>query len=195
MNFRVFGRNKVRVRRNSIHVGASALSLLLLVSFSLKISAAIGDGLSGSLSDDVFREEKEFSARSAEISDIFVQLKERSDLLGKREEELLRKELSLEEAFNALEVKIQELDDAEQRLKAALGQAKNAAADDVQKVVSIYSTMKPKDAAAVFELMEPALSAGILSSMKPAVASEILAKLSPETSYAISVIMAGRNAK
>lgn len=195
MIFRLFGRNKVRVRRRSIHVGASALSLLLLVSFSLKISAAIGDGLSGSLSDEVFREEKEFTARSAEISDIFLQLKKRSDLLGEREEELLRKEISLKEALNALEVKVQELDDAEQRLKAALGQANNAAADDVQKVVSIYSAMKPKDAAAVFELMEPALSAGMLSSMKPAVASEILAKLSPETSYAISVIMAGRNAK
>ncbi len=54
--------------------------------------------------------------------------------------------------------------------------------------------MKPKDAAVLFEAMDAGFAAGFLSRMRAEAASALFSNLSPEKAYALSAIMAGRNA-
>ena len=46
----------------------------------------------------------------------------------------------------------------------------------------------------MFEQMAPEFAAGFLGRMKPAAAANVMAGLSPMSAYAISVLLAGRNA-
>ena len=54
--------------------------------------------------------------------------------------------------------------------------------------------MNAKQAAALFEEMDPDFAAGFLGLLEPEKAAEILAGVSPSKAYALSVIVAGRNA-
>ena len=72
--------------------------------------------------------------------------------------------------------------------------ADQAAEADVARLVTLYESMKPKEAAPVFEAMAPDFAAGFLARMRPDSAAQVLAGLKPETAYAISLLMAGRNA-
>jgi flagellar motility protein MotE (MotC chaperone) len=54
--------------------------------------------------------------------------------------------------------------------------------------------MKPKEAAEIFETMDVSFAAGFLNRMRPDAAAGILSNVETTTAYAISVVMAGRNA-
>ena len=75
------------------------------------------------------------------------------------------------------------------------GNAIEAAEDDLAGLTRVYETMKPKDAAALFERMDARFAAGFLARMRPEAGAGIMAGLSPEAAHAISVVLAGRNAR
>ena len=90
---------------------------------------------------------------------------------------------------------LDELEAAEARLDAAIARASGAAEDDLARLTSVYESMKPKDAAALFETMESGFAAGFLGRMRPEAAAEVMAGMSPDRAYAVSAIIAGRNAR
>ena len=94
-----------------------------------------------------------------------------------------------------LEAMMGEVEAAEARLDAAIARASGAAEDDIARLTSVYESMKPKDAAALFETMEPAFSAGFLGRMRPEAAAEVMSGMTPDRAYAVSAIIAGRNAR
>lgn len=104
-----------------------------------------------------------------------------------------------EAALNAIETKLKSQMLAIKEAKASLDtdiqileQAGNA---DLQHLVGMYQTMKPKQAAEIFNSMDPAFAAGFLREMNSEKAGLIMAQMDARKSYAISVIIAGRNAK
>ena len=100
---------------------------------------------------------------------------------------------ALDIADQAIQKKLVDLQQAEQKLLATLSLADGAAEADVTRLTSVYEQMKPKDAAALFETMDPTFAAGFLARMKPEAAAGVMAGLSPEAAYTISVVLAGRN--
>ena len=121
-------------------------------------------------------------------------LQSREQQLNQREVQIVDRMKALEIADEAIERKLTELVEAEQRLSATLALADGASEGDLSRLTDVYQKMKPKDAAALFEEMTPEFAAGFLGRMRPESAAGILAGLSPKTAYTVSVILAGRNA-
>jgi len=121
--------------------------------------------------------------------------------LSKRESTILEKEKMLQQKMRTLEVieeKISEqmaaLKSAEQELRDSIALADTAAENDLNRLTRMYENMDPKKTAALFQEMEPKFSAGFLGRMEPNVAASIFDQIDPNVAYAISAILAGRNA-
>lgn len=118
--------------------------------------------------------------READLDARAVQIEDRMQALG------------IAEA--ALERQLADLEAAEGRLKATLALADSAAEGDLSRLTEVYERMKAKDTAALFQEMDPGFAAGFLGRMRPEAAAAVLAGMDPGAAYAISVILAGRNA-
>ncbi|MBW6505377.1 MAG: hypothetical protein K0B00_01360 [Rhodobacteraceae bacterium] len=125
---------------------------------------------------------------------LLTALRSRETALAKREEALASRAQTITLAQTQLELKLAELIAAEDRLAATLAIADGATESDVTRLVTLYENMKPKEAAALFSEMAPEFAAGFLSRMRPDAAAQVLAGLDPKAAYAISVLIAGRNA-
>lgn len=93
-----------------------------------------------------------------------------------------------------IDQKLAALTEAEENLSATIARASTAAEDDLGRLTAVYENMKPAEAAALFAAMAPEFAAGFLGRMRPEAAAGIMAGLEPQTAYAISVLLAGRNA-
>jgi flagellar motility protein MotE (MotC chaperone) len=122
--------------------------------------------------------------------------------LTAREEKVATSEASLAERLSALALaeeaitlRLAELQTAEAKLRDTLALADGAAEGDLLRLTAVYESMKPKDAAKLFEAMTPEFAAGFLGRMRPDAAAAVLSGMSAEAGYAVSVILAGRNAE
>jgi flagellar motility protein MotE (MotC chaperone) len=72
------------------------------------------------------------------------------------------------------------------------GQRKQDESARMKGVVTMYETMKPKDAAKIFDRLDPKVLIELASQIKPQRMSEILAQMSPESAERLTVEMATR---
>lgn len=128
------------------------------------------------------------------VDNLVGQLTRQIDMLEEREFKVAAREKALEQSKSLIAENLERLEEAEKRLSATVEQVDGAAESDLDRLTSVYETMKPKTAAAVFEQMSPEFAAGFLGRMAPASAAEVFSSLSSEKAYAISVVLAGRNA-
>lgn len=124
------------------------------------------------------------------------------EALTLREGRLAIREAAVEDRLAALDLaeaavtaRLAALQDAEARLSATIAQADGAAEDDLSRLTTVYETMRPKDAAQLFAAMDPEFAAGFLGRMRPDSSAAILAGMDAEAAYAVSAILAGRNAR
>ncbi len=127
---------------------------------------------------------------------VLAELREREARVSAREAALETRLQALAVAEDQISKNIAALTRAEDELAATMALADTAAEDDLSRLTAVYENMKPKEAAPLFEAMDPPqFAAGFLGGrMRPDAAASILAGLDPKTAYAISVILAGRNA-
>lgn len=130
---------------------------------------------------------------AAELQTMLAAFQEREERLALREAELEDRLKAMEIADKAIDQKLADLRQAEEKLLGTLALADGAAETDVGTLTAVYEQMKPKDAAALFEEMDPSFAAGFLARMRPESAAGVMAGLSPEAAYTISVVLAGRN--
>ena len=123
------------------------------------------------------------------------------DALRAREERIIAAEADIaarSEAVAALEheaqSRVSDAMSAEDALKKTMALADAASETDLAQLASVYERMKPPKAAALFETMQPEFAAGFLGRMRPDSAAQIMAAMNSDKAYAISVILAGRNA-
>lgn len=124
-----------------------------------------------------------------------------AEALSAREKAVVDTEHALQSRLAALALteeavaaQLASLQSAETRLRDTLALADGAAEDDLTRLTTVYETMKPKDAAKLFEAMTAEFAAGFLGRMRPDAAAAILSGMTSESGYAVSVILAGRNA-
>lgn len=181
-----------------------ARGILILLATALAISgllrlgpatAAFAKDLSELLSGTSADQSDEIPApKPKDIAVVLAALQEREAVLEEREIKLAQRLDALNLAEERVSSKLQELTKAEETLAATMAIAKTAAADDLSRLTTLYENMKPKQAIPLFEAMDPEFAAGFIAQMKPATAAQIMAGLDPQISYAISVVLAGRNA-
>lgn len=130
-----------------------------------------------------------------DLKAMLVAFEDREQQLKRREERIQERMEALALADREITVRVQEMERIEQELSRTLAIADQAAERDIDKLVTVYENMKPKDAAALFEEMAPNFAAGFLAKMQPEAAAGVMAGLSPNAAYTISVVLAGRNAE
>ncbi len=128
-----------------------------------------------------------------DIARVLSVLQEREATLKQRETNLENRLQALKAAEEQIDLKTQNLIDAEKNLKSTMAMADGAAEKDLTQLTQVYESMKPKQAIPLFAQMDPQFAAGFLGRMRSEVAAQIMAGLDPQKSYAISVILAGRN--
>jgi flagellar motility protein MotE (MotC chaperone) len=129
-----------------------------------------------------------------DLDELFAVIKTRTEQLDDKEFALLTKEKDLEAAETLIRRNLERLEAAEERLAKTIDMVDGASEDDLGRLTAVYESMKPKTASQLFSQMTPDFAAGFLGRMGPQAAGEIMSGLSPEEAYAISVVLAGRNA-
>ena len=113
----------------------------------------------------------------------------------RQELEARARELELRESLlKAAEKKLEAQGAAPGGEKAAHGPGGHAGSDSpnprLKSVVTMYETMKPKDAAKIFDRLDPKVLIEVASQIKPQRMSEIMAVMSPEAAERLTVELA-----
>lgn len=116
----------------------------------------------------------------------------RRDALKQRSQDLDLREQMLGEAERKLESGLNDLKQAED--KADTGGAKRAEAEKagLRNLVTMYETMKPKDAARVFDRLNHDVLVPIVLAMNPRKMAEVLAVMQPDAAEKLTVALANR---
>ena len=167
------------------------LSVLLLASASLRIGTNVGQALAASEETGPAAVPLNCPTPPAALVEA---LSLREQRVRVQEAALAEKTAALALAEDVVTRRLAEFATAEDRLRATLSLADGAAERDLKQLTEVYQAMKPKEAAAIFAGMDPQFAAGFLGRMQPQAAAAILAGMPPDTAYAMSVLIAGRNA-
>jgi len=120
---------------------------------------------------------------------LLERLAARRQHIEEKEKSLSEREALLAAAEQRLEQRIAELKAADGELKATL-EAKKSEQVSIKPLVTMYETMKPKDAARIFEKLQLADLLPIAQAMNPRKLSEILAQLDPAIAGKLTMGMA-----
>lgn len=170
--------------------------------FILSALLRAGDVLAGlpAISDDGFGnriaravEQGGAAPVPADARTLAGELQRQAARLSARETEVEARARALEEAEATLRGRLDELEALRRALEAEVAGARDAAAGDVRQLVTVYETMKPKQAGRIFDEMDPSFAAGFLGELSSEQAAAILASMKPERAYALSLLLAGRN--
>ena len=131
---------------------------------------------------------------SEEVADLLRQIEARGRDLDAREDSIALREQDIRVAGQEIRASMARLDEARAALEARMYASDAAADEDVARLVTVYEGMKPREAAALFEAMESAFAAGFLSRMRPERAAAVLSRMDSDKAYALSAVIAGRNA-
>ncbi|MEM1313164.1 MAG: hypothetical protein AAGI51_01310 [Pseudomonadota bacterium] len=125
---------------------------------------------------------------------LLAAVKERETFLAARADAIADRARLLEAAEARFRAEADRLERMEAQLAQTLAIAESAADEDVARLASVYEAMNPKNAALIFETMDVTFAAGFLTRMEREAAARILSGLPPDKAYAVSVVIAGRNA-
>ena len=127
----------------------------------------------------------------AEI-DVLRQLAKRRDELDARAKALDDREALLKATEQKIAVQVQQM----KQMKGEYEQAKNARDDaaeaNMRRLVTVYESMKPEEAARIFETMEGAVLLDVVTRMGERRLAPILAQMSPAKAQALTIAMANR---
>lgn len=182
-----------RNRQRGFGRGAlTAIAVLMMISGAIRVGLGI-DG-ARALEADAAPPVAEPASDAANMA-LLASLRDREKRLSGAEAQLADHRQALALAEKTIDAKLAALKEAEAALSATIARAETASEDDLTKLTAVYEKMKPVEAAALFETMAPEFAAGFLGRMRPEAAAGIMAGLSPKAAYAMSVLLAGRNAK
>ncbi|MDP4004001.1 MotE family protein [Methylobacterium sp. NEAU K] len=116
----------------------------------------------------------------------------RRDALRQKSDELELREKMLNEAERKLETGLGDLKQAEDKVDSAAKAREEAEKQGLKNIVTMYETMKPKDAARVFDRLGQDVLVPIVLAMNPRKMAEVLSAMQPETAERLTVTLANR---
>ncbi len=123
---------------------------------------------------------------------ILEKLAARRDTLKHRGEELDLREQMLKDAERKLESGVSDLKGAEDRAGSEGSKRAEAEKAGLKTLVTMYETMKPKDAARVFDRLSLDTLVPIVMAMNPRKMAEVLALMGSESAEKLTVALANR---
>ncbi len=121
---------------------------------------------------------------------LIERLQERRKDSDVRLKELEDRELLLKAAEKRIDQKAQELKDLEAKINAAVQKRDEDEVKRMRGVVSMYETMRPKDAARIFDDLDLPVLLDVAVMMKPAKLADVLAQMKAETAKRLTVELA-----
>lgn len=122
---------------------------------------------------------------------LLEKLSARRDALRQKSDELELRERVLGEAERKLESGVGDLRKAEEKAEGT-PQKEDAAKQGLKNIVTMYETMKPKDAARVFDRLGHEVLVPIVLAMNPRKMAEVLAVMQPEAAERLTIALANR---
>lgn len=124
---------------------------------------------------------------------LYKQLSGRRAQLDKRAAELDSREALIRVAEERVDQKMKELETLRGQLQSLLGQANAAQQTQLENLVKIYETMKPKEAAKIFETLDMPILLGVVQRMKPARTAAVMAEMNPQKAKDITTALTRQN--
>jgi flagellar motility protein MotE (MotC chaperone) len=116
----------------------------------------------------------------------------RRDELNQRNRDLEMRERLLENAERKIEGRINELKALEDKADEAAAKRADGVAQGLRNLVTMYETMKPKDAARIFDRLQHDVLIPVVLQMNPRKMAEVLAVMAPEAAEKLTVALALR---
>ncbi|MEP7031780.1 MAG: flagellar protein FlbB [Pseudolabrys sp.] len=123
---------------------------------------------------------------------VLERLQDRREALDGRTRDLEMRENLLKAAEMRVEAKVAELKDVENRVNSAIGNRDKAEAQRFKNIVSMYESMKSKDAARIFDRLDLRILVEVSTQIKPAKMAEILAAMTGDSAERLTVELANR---
>ena len=124
---------------------------------------------------------------------LLERLSERRQELEKRQSELDMRDTLLKAAEKRLELRINELKDAEERIVAATSRKEEGEILRLKNLVTMYENMKAKEAAKIFDRLDISLATEVAKLIQPRRMSDIMAQMSPDSAQRLTVELASRS--
>lgn len=124
---------------------------------------------------------------------ILERLQQRREELDTRARELDIRESLIQSAEKRVEAKLSEMKEVEARIKTETQQKDDAEAARFKGLVTMYSNMKPRDAAKIFDGLDDAVLVEVASAIKPQAMAEILAQMQPDVAQRLTVELASKS--
>ena len=121
---------------------------------------------------------------------LLERLQERRDTIEGRSQELEIREGLLKAAEQKLEGRIGDLQSVESKVFEQAREKEKKDQSQIKTLVTMYETMKPKEAARVFDRLEVRILLSVATQMNPRKMAEVLAAMSPEAAERLTVAMA-----
>ncbi|MEX0299599.1 MAG: MotE family protein [Kordiimonas sp.] len=128
---------------------------------------------------------------SAEM-EIITQLRQRRELLEQRAQQLDLQEQLLSSTEKRIDDKIQQLRVLEQQIKGHLRLFEEREDGQLQAIVKVYETMKPKEAAPRFEVLALQTQLDLVTRMKSSKVAALMEKMTPAKASALTTELATR---
>ncbi len=119
-------------------------------------------------------------------------LSQRREELEQRAREIDEREVLLKAAEQRIEQRIGELERLQQSIEALLVEHDEQTEAQMQSLVKIYESMKPKDAARIFEELDLDVLLAVIERMKERKTAPILAQMNPQRAKTVTLELAQR---
>jgi flagellar motility protein MotE (MotC chaperone) len=123
---------------------------------------------------------------------ILERLQERRQELDTRARELDIRESLIKAAEKRMEGQLTELKETEARITVATQAKDDAEAARFKGLVTMYETMKPRDAAKIFDRLDSGVLLDVASKIEPRKMADILAQMSPDSAQRLTVELASQ---
>lgn len=156
------------------------------------LSAAFAAGSAGK-SEKPEKPPAEPAAMCTTPEEMLQSISEERDLLEEQKARIATRESEVELAAEKLRIEEKRLTELKSEVETLLDTVKKAHTDDLDRLVALYSAMKPKQAAAIMDDLDIETSVMVLGTMPERDAAPILAQLSRVRARAISRIILERS--
>ncbi|MBQ8660754.1 MAG: hypothetical protein IJ482_00305 [Alphaproteobacteria bacterium] len=124
---------------------------------------------------------------------ILQELAERREALDLRAQEIDKRAIQLKVTEDEIERKLRQLQDYEQRLNKLINEYTQKEQANIDSLVRLYSSMKPKDAARIFNSLDMSITVALLKGMKASASSAILSQMDSAKAQAVTSELIGNN--
>jgi flagellar motility protein MotE (MotC chaperone) len=127
-------------------------------------------------------------------AEVFQRLTERREELDRRARELDQRDALLSAAQQRIDQKVAELTELRTNIEGLLRQVDDKQTAQLESLVKIYETMKPKDAARIFEALEMPVLLDVMERMREGKSAPILAAMDPLKAKEVTASLVERRA-